>query len=164
MLADAVFEPGHPQKRVAVASAVDAAAMVEDVIGKLAALAHVVGEETALMREGRIGEALGREPRKSELAGGYMRALQGVKANAIALARFTPDGLQRLKGAHAEFLELVTTNQAVLATARSVSEGLMRDLARESAPNPHPAGYGPASSRPPQQRPVSGPLMVSRSL
>jgi hypothetical protein len=164
MLADAQAGQAQPQRRLAVTSPGDATAMVEDVVGKLAALAHVVGEETALMREGRIGEALGREPRKSELAGGYMRALQDVKANAIALARFTPDGLQRLKGAHAEFLELVLTNQAVLATARSISEGLMRDLARESGNNASPAGYGPASARLPPQRPVSGPLVVSRSL
>jgi hypothetical protein len=164
MLADARLAQAEAGRRIAVTSSGDAAAMVEDVVGKLAALAHVVGEETALMRDGRISEALGREARKGELAGGYMRALQDVKANAIALARYSPEGLQRLKGAHAEFLELVMTNQAVLATARSISEGLMRDLARESAPNARPAGYGPAASRPPQQRPASGPLVVSRSL
>ncbi len=102
---------------------------------------------------------------RSELAGGYMRALQDVKANAIALARFAPEGLQRLKGAHAEFLDLVETNQAVLATARSISESLMRDLAREANPPARAAGYGPAASRAPQpaKRLASGgqPLAVS---
>jgi hypothetical protein len=150
--------------RPSVASPAEAQAMVDDVIGKLTALAHVVGEETAMMREGRIAEALGREARKSELAGHYMRALQDVKANAIALARFTPDGLQRLKGAHAEFLGLVETNQAVLATARSISEGLMRDLACGSTQPMQAASYGPAQARHVAQRPAAGPLVVSRSL
>jgi hypothetical protein len=151
-------------KRPSVSSPADAVAMVDDVMERLTSLAHVVGEETALMREGRIADALGREARKSELAGGYMRALQDVKANAIALARFTPEGLQRLKGAHAEFLDLVETNQAVLATARSISESLMRDLARESSNPVSVSGYGPAHARAAQQRPSSGPLMLSRSL
>jgi hypothetical protein len=151
-------------RRASITQPDEARVMVDDVIGQLAALAHVVAEETALMRDGRIVDALAREARKSELSGGYMRALQDVKANAIALARFAPDGLQRLKGAHAEFLELVETNQAVLATARSISESLMRDLASEASQPARLAGYGPASCRMPQPRPSSGPLIVSRSL
>ncbi len=151
-------------RRASITQPEEARGMVDDVIGRLTALAHVVAEETALMREGKIADALTREPRKSELAGGYMRALQDVKANAIALARFAPEGLQRLKGAHAEFLDLVETNQAVLATARSISESLMRDLAREANPPTRAAGYGPAAARAPQPRQSASPLVVSRSL
>ncbi len=51
-------------RRASITQADDARAMVDDVIGRLTSLAHVVAEETALMREGKIADALSREPRK----------------------------------------------------------------------------------------------------
>ncbi len=157
--------PQVSAERLRVTGAADAIALVDDVIQQLAALAHQVGEETALVKAGKLNQAMSHESRKGELAGGYMRALQDVKANAVALARFAPDAVQRLKQAHGEFQELIETNQAVLATARAVSEGLMRDLAREANPAVHASGYGPANQRAaPFQRPTTGPLVVSRNL
>jgi hypothetical protein len=154
-----------PRERLRVTGVAEAIALVDDVIQQLAALAHQVGEETALVKAGKLSQAMSHEGRKGELAGGYMRALQDVKANAVSLARFAPDAVQRLKQAHGEFQDLIETNQAVLATARAVSEALMRDLAREANPTVHASGYGPANQRPtPFQRPATGPLVVSRNL
>ena len=68
----------------------EARALVEGVLEALAALAHLVGEETELVRAGRLPEAMTREPRKTELAGIYMRGVEQVKLNAVALARFAP--------------------------------------------------------------------------
>jgi hypothetical protein len=160
-----MLHDARPTERPRVTGQQEALSMVEGVIASLGALSHVVGEETALLRSGQLNAALGHEPRKSELSGAYMRALQDVKANAVALARFAPDGVQRLKNAHAEFLDLIETNQMVLATARAVSESLMRDLAREANPHVAASGYGPGASRiVPLNRPAGGPLVVSRSL
>jgi hypothetical protein len=159
------FTPQPQPARPRVTTPGEARAMVNDVMEQLSALAHLVGEETALMQAGRMTDALAREARKSELAGRYMASLEHVKANAVALARFSPDDVQRLKGAHAEFLDMISTNQAVLTTARSISESIMRELATASSPQMRAAGYapGPGSARP-APRPSAGPLMVSRSL
>ena len=67
--------PGIAPERPRVSSAGDAMALVNSVLDGLAALSHVIGEETQLVRDGRLNEALKREPRKTELAGSYMRAL-----------------------------------------------------------------------------------------
>jgi hypothetical protein len=151
--------------RPRVTGMTDATGLVDTVIDTLSALAHVVGEETALMKDGKYNEALSREARKSELAGAYMKGLEAVKANAVALARFAPASVQRLKGAHAEFLELIEINQAVLATARAVSENIVRELARDATPQMKPQGYGPSASAITSfQRASSGPLLVSKSL
>jgi hypothetical protein len=112
--------------RARISGPTEATGLVDTVIDTLSALSHVVGEETALMKDGKFNEALSREARKSELAGAYMKGLESVKANAVALARFAPTQVQRLKSAHSEFLELIETNQAVLATARAVSESIVR--------------------------------------
>jgi hypothetical protein len=150
--------------RARISGPTEATGLVDTVIDTLSALSHVVGEETALMKDGKFNEALSREARKSELAGAYMKGLESVKANAVALARFAPTQVQRLKSAHSEFLELIETNQAVLATARAVSESIVRELARDATPSMKPQGYGPGAAISQFQRASSGPLLVSKSL
>jgi hypothetical protein len=166
-----MFPPHDPtatrvtHERQRVANQGDATALVTTVLESLSALSHVIGEETQLVKDGRLQDALQRETRKSELAGAYMRGLEIVKSNAVALARFAPEGVQRLKASHLTFLDLVETNQAVLATARSISESIVRELAREAGRSAQAAGYGPDRNRvAPLAKPGSGPLVVSRSL
>jgi hypothetical protein len=50
----------------------------------------------------------------------------------------------------------------VLATARAVSESLMKGIAEEMNRLSRPQGYGPAGPQP--ARPKSEPLLVSKSL
>ncbi|MEZ2410450.1 hypothetical protein GGC47_001531 [Bosea sp. OAE752] len=153
-------------ERPRVSGASDARALIENVLDALSALAHLVGEETELVRVGRLPEAMTREPRKAELAGTYMRGVEQVKLNAVALARFAPDQVKRLKEAHHAFQNLIETNQLVLATARAVSESVIRDLAADANKPMRANGYGPAATVGAGvfARPNSGPLVVSRRL
>src|SRR6478736_792897 len=153
-------------ERPRIADALSARALVEAVLEALGSLSHLVGEETELVRAGRLPEAMSREPRKTELAGIYMRGVEQVKLNAVALARFVPDQVKRLKEAHLAFQGLIETNQIVLATARAVSESVIRDLAADANRPMRANGYGPAASvgAGAFARPNSGPLVVSRSL
>lgn len=153
-------------ERPRIADALSARALVEAVLEALGALSHLVGEETELVRAGRLPEAMTREPRKTELAGIYMRGVEQVKLNAVALARFVPDQVKRLKDAHLAFQSLIETNQIVLATARAVSELIVRDLAADANKPMRANGYGPAATVGAGvfARPNSGPLVVSRRL
>lgn len=153
-------------ERPRVADALSARALIEAVLEALGALSHLVGEETELVRAGRLPEAMTREPRKTELAGIYMRGVEQVKLNAVALARFVPDQVKRLKDAHHAFQGLIETNQIVLATARAVSESVIRDLAADANRPMRANGYGPAATVGAGvfARPNSGPLVVSRQL
>lgn len=129
--------------------------------------------EAALVREsegvraGRIAEAMTGAPAKAQLAAAYTTGLEAAKANAIALARFAPEGLETLKLAQKRFAAVVETNQQVLATARAVSEGLIKALAEEVSRTRTPTVYGrPSHSPSPYGRggANSGPLVFSRSL
>ena len=153
-------------ERPRIADALSARALVEAVLEALGALSHLVGEETELVRAGRLPEAMTREPRKTELAGIYMRGVEQVKLNAVALARFVPDQVKRLKEAHLAFQGLIETNQIVLATARAVSESVIRELATDANKPMRAAGYGPAATVGAgiYSRPNAGPLVVSRRL
>lgn len=153
-------------ERPRVAAVPEARALIDTVLETLAGLSHVVGEETELVRAGRLPEAMEREPRKTELAGLYMRGVEQVKLNAVALARFVPDDVRRLKAAHLDFQELIATNQIVLATARAVSESIVRELATDANRPMKAASYSPTAGLGAGQyaRPNAGPLIVSRSL
>ena len=94
-------------ERPRIAAVPEARALINTVLETLGGLSHVVGEETELVRAGRLPEAMEREPRKTELAGLYMRGVEQVKLNAVALARFVPDDVRRLKAAHQDFQELI---------------------------------------------------------
>lgn len=154
-----------PVETPRVATREAAAALVAEVSGVMKDLEKVLEVETAHLRAGRIRDGLAQEERKSALTSRYLRGLEALKANAVALARFAPDALERLKAEHAAFARVIETNQIVLATARAVSEGLVRSLSAELDRGARPAGYGPAGAgggRP--AAPAGGSLVLSRSL
>jgi len=153
-------------ERPRVGTSAEAEGLIEAVLETLGSLSHVVGEETALVRAGRLKEAMTREQRKAELAGVYMKGVEQIKLNAVALARFVPERVKRLKAAHLAFQELIETNQMVLATARAVSEAIVRDLAADANRPTRAPGYGPAATVGAGlfSRPNSGPMVISKSL
>ena len=106
--------------------------------------------ETALIGAGRIRDGLASEGRKSELAAEYILKLQRAKANVIALGRFAPDALRAFRTKQAEFERIVDRNQTVIATAKTISEGLLRGVAEEMERVSRPMGYG-ASPRGPDR-------------
>ncbi len=130
-------------------------------------LEAALARESEGVRAGRIAEAMTGTPAKAELAAAYMTGLEAAKANAIALARFAPDGLEALKAAQTRFAAVLEVNQQVLATARTVSEGLIKALAEEVAKTRTASVYGrPSHSPSPYGRggANSGPLVFSRNL
>jgi hypothetical protein len=146
-----------------IAGRADAEQLVAGVLATMGELAAVLDAETGHVRVGRLREGLAQEARKSELAASYMQGLEAVKANAIALSRLAPEALERLKAAHVAFRETVGTNQVVLATARAVSESLVKGIADEMNRHSRPQGYAPPGYG--AKRPAaSEPLVVSKSL
>ena len=76
-----------------------------------------------------------------------------------------PAEVQRLKTSHGTFLDLIETNQAVLATARAISESIVRELATEAGRSVQAAGYDSRRNNISSiSKAGSGPLVISRSL
>ena len=146
-----------------VASRADGDGLVAGLLAVQADLRALLEAETAHVRAGRFREGLSQEVRKSALAAAYMQGLEAVKGNAVALARLAPEALQRLKAATADFAPVVEANHLVLATARAVSETLLKGIADEMGRQARPQGYAPGPAR--ATRPATAePLLVSRSL
>lgn len=151
-------------QRPRVLGRADAERLIAELAATMGELELVLEAETAQLRVGRIRDGLAEGARKQELSGAYLVGLEGIKANAVALARFAPDAVERLRAAHARFGRVLEANQAVLATARAVSESLIKDLAEEMGRARRPAGYAPAGYGAPPRPASAEPLVLSRRL
>jgi hypothetical protein len=153
----------HVQRRVNVTNSDDAAKLVGGVLETLQELEGVLNVETDLLSQGHLREGLECEPRKSELGGVYMQGLENIKANAVALARLAPAHIKTLKQAHHNFEQILDLNQTVLATAKAISEGLVKTLADEMSKQTRPTTYG-ATGQNTRYATKTEPLLVSKNL
>lgn len=152
-------EGAHARRTVATRA--ESEALVAEVRGVMAELGQVLDAESAHLAAGRIGEGLARAESKSELAAAYMRELEACKANAVALARLAPGAVSELRHDHDAFRRRVERSQAVIATARAVSESLVKSLAAEVDRVSRPRGYAPPTAAP-ARRANAAPLVFSR--
>lgn len=143
-----------------------AEALVAGILAHMHALGAVLDEEATHIRAGRLKEGVIAGEPKAALAAAYMKDLEVAKANAVALVRLHPQGVEALSAAHRAFTAAVEANQAVLASARTVCEGLIRNLADDIAKSRAPSGYGAgrAAPSPYGRSATAAPLVMSRSL
>lgn len=137
--------PASPDRvqPLTVATRADAERVLADLTGAMRELEFTLECETALIGAGRVRDGLATEARKGELAAAYILKLQRAKGNIVALGRLAPSALREFRTRQSEFERIVDRNQTVIATARTISEGLLRSLSDEMKRSSRPAGYGP---------------------
>ena len=101
-----------------------------------------IDAETALVRSGKLLAASEVQPNKSELAKTYVADIAEIKQNAVALGRLAPQSIEALRERHEEFRSMLKINLAVLATAREVSQDIIRTVAVKTSAGPGTTTYG----------------------
>jgi hypothetical protein len=148
----------------AISTPVEARKLAEDLMDVMSALLAVIEQETALVRAGKVREGMALEPQKTELARCYAVAVGQLKASQKPLAQSAPELLTTLHRNHDTFRALLQVNLTVLATAHTVSEGIVRgvntEMQRRNVPNTYTAAGQRAAPGPRHNTP----LAVSRSL
>ncbi|WP_181707488.1 flagellar protein FlgN [Chthonobacter rhizosphaerae] len=104
----------------------------------------LLGEETALVKAGKLKAATALAERKNEKAAEYTRMMILARDEVAALGRLAPRSTEMLRRRHEVFRAEVQINLAVLATARDVAEDLLRSVATEVGTMDRPATYGRA--------------------
>jgi hypothetical protein len=128
------------------------------------ALAAMVGEETTLVRAGRLRDALQLERSKADFAQSYVADMTRLSANQGALSETAPELREAFRQRQTEFQDLLRVNMTVLATAHAVSEDLIRGVSGELARKAAPQTYG-ATGRPSAPGPSAiQPLALSRNI
>jgi hypothetical protein len=160
----------HPQARQApprrppIATPADARKLAEELLDVMSKLLSVIEEETALVRAGKVREAMQLEQQKTALSGRYVTAIETLRVAQQHLSQVAPDLLASLKRHHETFRAMLQINLTVLATAHAVSEGILRGVNAEVQRRNMPNTYTAAGQRAtPGPRHIT-PLAVSRSL
>jgi hypothetical protein len=148
----------------AISTPVEARKLAEDLMDVMGALLGVIEQETALVRAGKVREAMRLEQQKSELSRRYMVTVETLKTSQKYLAQVSPELLTTLRRHHDTFRAMLQINLTVLATAHAVSEGIVRgvntEIQRLNIPNTYTASGQRATPGPRNLTP----LAVSRSL
>ena len=146
--------------RLRVTTPEEAATLVASAMEALDKLEPLILEETRLFKLGKVKQALAMAMDKNGAAHTYTRCLEALKNNAIAIGRFQPEGIDALRARHEAFSSHMAMNMAVVATARTVSEGLLRDLADTIGQNATPTTYAPRGGV--TRKPGTAPLALSK--
>jgi len=120
-----------PLTRPVINSESDAEALCKLVEERLDAVETLIREETDRLAEARLRDAFALFEKKSQLTETYHRDVLKLKDNAVALARFKPQGLDRLKARQSRFEAALDANIKVLQTLNKASEHLIRGLAHD---------------------------------
>ncbi|MGD9920607.1 MAG: hypothetical protein AB7V13_04050 [Pseudorhodoplanes sp.] len=128
------------------------------------AILHLIEQETALVRAGRLSDAARLQAEKTELANLYYAGASHIRTILPDLASTHPQALAAMKRKHEEFRALLQTNLTVLATAHAVSEGIMRGVSDELARKAAPSTYGATGRTNAPRASAAQPLAVSRVL
>ena len=95
----------------------------------LEALVSVMNEETTLLRAGRIKEAGALTADKTQLAQDYVGLVRSIQRQSARLLKEAPLEVQRLRAGHERLATQMAENLRVIATARSVTEDILTDVA-----------------------------------
>jgi hypothetical protein len=148
----------------AISTPAEARKLAEDLMDVMGALLGVIERETALVRAGKLREAMALEGQKNELSRRYVVTVECLKNSQEYLVQVSPELLTTLKRHHDTFRAMLQINLTVLATAHAVSEGILRGVNTEVQRRNMPNTYTAAGQRAtPGPRHIT-PLAVSRSL
>lgn len=153
-----------PTGRPPIASIGEAEQAIANLGRIMDSLLGTVEHETALVRDGRLGEARQLEAAKSELAGHYLAATEHLKASREFVQHNLPDALAALRQRHDSFRALLQINLTVLATAHAVSEGIVRGVSDTINRSQVPQTYGSTGRATPAMPKNRQPIALSRSL
>ncbi|WP_375451973.1 hypothetical protein [uncultured Devosia sp.] len=96
----------------------------------LSALVDVMNQETVLLRAGRHRQAVSLTAEKARLAQDYVVLARSVQRQSARLKTEAPGLIDRLHNGHERLATQMAENLRVLATAKTVTEDLLTDVAK----------------------------------
>ncbi len=109
---------------------------------RLDALEAVIRQETDYLATAKLAEAFALHERKAMEASSYERCYLAFRHNFISLARYKPSGVERIKMRQGALQSSLEANLKALQTLTSVSESILRGVAKEVASTRSLSTYG----------------------
>ena len=116
---------------------------VEQLIILTERLTDIIMNEIAALKDRRPSEIKEFETEKAKLARAYSHEMQLIGRQRSLIEGVAKDLTQKLKATTAAFREALAQHQALLSSARDVTEGMIKSIAEEVAAKKKPVvGYG----------------------
>ena len=128
--------------RLAALDTLPAAELCARAESALTALVDVMNQETTLLRAGHMRQASVLTPDKARLAQDYVVLARSVQRQTTRLKQEAPSAVDRLRNGHESLATQMAENLRVLATARTVTEDLLTDVAKVVGQKERPHVYG----------------------
>ena len=138
----------------------DLIGLTEETLG---ALTEIMNRETTLLRSGQFREASNVVADKTRLAQEYVGYSRAVQRQLARLKSEAPDEVARLKSGHERLTTQLSENLKVIATARTVTQDLLTDVAERVASIGRPKTYGAGGEMSPAPSASNG-IAVNRAL
>ncbi|HTJ58652.1 MAG TPA: hypothetical protein VL418_13915 [Devosiaceae bacterium] len=116
-------------ERVAALDALDPAELCRKTESTLATLVEIMNAETTLLRAGRNRQATTLTAEKTLLVQDYVGLARAIQRRLPALQELLPAEIERLRHGHESLATQMAENLRVIATARTVTETLLSDVA-----------------------------------
>lgn len=151
-------------ERLAALENLDAHILCDKAESALAALVEVMNRETTLLRGGHMKEAAALTAEKTQLAQDYVSLARAVQRSAERLRAEAPERVDSLRRGHEALATQMAENLKVLASARSLTESLLNDVAQQVGQTERPKTYGVPQA--PARKPEEGMkgLSINRAL
>ena len=101
-----------------------------------------MNEETTLLRAGRYKETAPYTAEKTRLAQEYVGYVRAVQRQSQRLLKEAPEAVQMLRAGHEQLVTQMAENLRVIATARTVTEDLLTDVAATVGQQQKTTTYG----------------------
>jgi flagellar biosynthesis/type III secretory pathway chaperone len=132
--------------RLAALDALPAAELCTHAEQALASLVDVMNQETMLLRAGHMRQAGQLTPDKTRLAQDYVTFARAIQRQSARLSAEAPALLERLRAGHESLATQMAENLRVLATAKTVTEDVLTDVARMVGQQNRAKTYGAAGT------------------
>ena len=156
--------PNSANDRLNAQRQMDAATLCRSTRAALESLANIMNQETVLLRTGHYEKAADLSTQKAQIAQEYVSLARVVQHQSARLFDESPADLRILQAEHEKLATQMAENLRVLATARTVSQSVLNDVASAVGQTQSPQTYaasGQMSSR--SQTKASG-LSLNKSL
>jgi hypothetical protein len=123
-----------------------------------------MNSETMLLRAGRYKEAISLGAEKTRLAQDYVTYSRTIQRQLSRIMSEAPNEVIRLRQGHDQLATQMAENLKVIATARSVTEDIMIDVAASVARHGQTKTYGVTGEVPATPRVAGTGIAVNRAL
>lgn len=130
--------------RLAALDTLPAADLCSRAEAALTALVNVMNQETVLLRAGHMREASQLTADKASLAQDYVGFARAIQRQTKRLSAEAPLLMDRLRAGHESLATQMAENLRVLATAKTVTEDVLTDVARTVGQANRAKTYGTA--------------------